>query len=54
VVAVPDGGLDTARRIESVCLVQLGAGVLQLLVPGMAVEVIINRRCASDGVEGEC
>jgi hypothetical protein len=31
VLAMPDAGLDTTRRIESVCIVPLGAGVLQLL-----------------------
>jgi hypothetical protein len=29
----------------------LGAGVLRLLVPGMAVGVFIDRRCVVDGVE---
>jgi hypothetical protein len=51
VLAMPDAGLDTTRRIESVCVVPLGAGVLRLLVPGMAVGVIIDRRFVADGVE---
>jgi len=37
VLAMPDAGLDTTRRVESVCMVPLGGGVLQLLVPGVAV-----------------
>jgi hypothetical protein len=32
-------------------MVPLGAGVLRLLVPGMAVEVIIDCQCGADGVE---
>ena len=51
VLAMPDAGLDTMRRVESVCMVPLGAGVLRLLVPGVAVGVIIDRRCVADGVE---
>jgi hypothetical protein len=42
---------DATRRIESVSMVPLGAGVLRLLVPGMAVGVIIDRRCVADRVE---
>jgi hypothetical protein len=51
VLAMPDAGLDTTRRIESVCMVPLGAGVLRLLVPGVAVGLIIDSRCVADGVE---
>jgi hypothetical protein len=51
VLAMPDAGLDTMRHVESVCMVPLGAGVLRLLVPGVAVGVIIDRRCVVDGVE---
>jgi hypothetical protein len=51
VLAMPDAGLDTTRRVESVCMVPLGAGVLRLLVPGVAVGVIIVSRCVADGVE---
>jgi len=47
VMTMPNGGLDTTRRVE----VPPGAGVLQLLVPGMAVGVLIDRRCVADGVE---
>jgi len=51
VLAMTDAGLDTTRRVESVCIVPLGPGVLRLLVPGVAVGVIIDRRCAAHGVE---
>jgi hypothetical protein len=51
VQAMPDTGLDTTRLVESVCMVPLVAGVLQLFVPGLAVGVIIDRRCIADGVE---
>jgi len=51
VLAMPDAGLDTTGRVESVCVIPLGAGVLRLLVPGVAVGVIIDRRCVADGVE---
>jgi len=51
VLAMPDAGLDTTRRIESVWVIPLGTGVLRLLVPGVAVGVIIDRRCVADGVE---
>jgi hypothetical protein len=50
VLAMPDARLDTTRRVESVCEVPPGAGVLRLLLPGMAVGVIIDRRCVADGV----
>jgi len=48
---MPDAGLDTTGRVESVCMVSLGAGVLRLLVPGVEVGVIIDSRCVADGVE---
>jgi hypothetical protein len=51
VLAMPDAGLDTTRRVESVCMVPLGAGVLRLLVPGVAVGVIIDSRSVADWVE---
>jgi len=51
VLAMPDAGLDITRCVESVCMVPLGAGVLRLLVHGVAVGVIIDRRCVADGVE---
>jgi hypothetical protein len=48
---MPDAELDTMQRVESVCMVPLGGGVLRLLEPGVAVGVIIDRRCVVDGVE---
>jgi hypothetical protein len=51
VLAIPDAGLDTTRHVESVCMVPLGAGLLRLVVPGVAVAVIIDSRCVADGVE---
>jgi hypothetical protein len=54
VLAMPDAGLDTTRCVESVCMVPLGAGELRLLVPGVVVGVIIDRRCVVDGVEATC
>ena len=48
---MPDEELDTAQRIESVCKVPPGAGVLRLLVRVMAVGVFIDRRSVGDGVE---
>ena len=47
VLAMPDAGLDTTRRVE----VPPGAGVLRLLVPGVAFGVFVDRRCVADGVE---
>jgi len=51
VLATPDAGLDTTRRVESVCKVPPGAGVLRLLVTSVAVGVFIDRRSVADGVE---
>jgi hypothetical protein len=51
VLAEPDTGPDTMCRVESVCMIWLGGGVLQLLVPGVAVGVTIDHRCVVDGVE---
>jgi hypothetical protein len=51
VLAMPDAALDTMRRVESVCVIPLCAGVLQLLVPGVVFGVIIARRCVAEGVE---
>jgi hypothetical protein len=48
---MPDAGLDTMQSVESVCVIPLGAGVLRLVVPGVAVGVIIDCRCVADGVE---
>jgi len=47
VITMPDAGLDTTQRVE----VPLSAGVLRLLVPGVAVGVIFDRRWVADGVE---
>jgi len=46
-IAMPNAGLDTMQRVE----VSLGAGVLRLLVTGMAVGVFIDCRCVADRVE---
>jgi hypothetical protein len=46
-----DARLDKTRRVEPVCAIPLGAGVLRLLVPSVAVGVIIDHRCVVDGVE---
>jgi len=51
VQAMPDAELDTARRVESFCKVPPGAGVLRLLVTGVAVGVFIDCRSSADGVE---
>jgi len=51
VLAMPDAGLDTTRRVESVCKVPPGAGVVRLLVTGVAVGVFIDCRSVVDGVE---
>jgi len=48
--AMPNVGLDMMRRIE----VPPDAGVLRLLVTGVAVGVFIDRRCVADGVEVMC
>jgi hypothetical protein len=42
---------DTTRCVDSACMVLLGAGVLRLLVPSVAVGVIIDRRCFAARVE---
>jgi hypothetical protein len=54
VLAMPDGGLDTTRHIEYVCVIPLGTGVLHLLVPGVAVGVIIECSCVADRMEVMC
>jgi hypothetical protein len=48
---MPDAGLDTTRRVESVSAIPLGACVLLLLVPGVEVGAVIDCRCVADGVE---
>ena len=47
VIAMPTAGLDTTRHVE----VPPDAGVLPLLVTGVAVGVFIDRRCVADGVQ---
>jgi len=51
VVAMANAGLDTTHLVESVCELPLGAGVLQLHVMGVAVEVYIVRRCVAERVK---
>jgi len=51
VLAMPDAGLDTTQRVESVCKVPPRAGVLRLLVPGVVVGVFIDHRSVADRVE---
>jgi hypothetical protein len=51
VFAIRDAVLGTTRHFESVCKVPQGRGVLQLLVPGVAVGVFIDFRSVTDGVE---
>jgi len=49
-----DGAIPPRRNhflLMSVCKVPLGAGVLRLLVTGVAVGVFIDRRSVADGVE---
>jgi hypothetical protein len=50
VLAMPDARLDTKRHLEFVCKVPPGARMPRLLVPGMVVGEIIDRRCVADGV----
>jgi len=47
VIVMPNAGLDTTRRVT----VPPGAGVLRLLVTGVAVGVFIDRRSVAHGVE---
>ena len=51
VQAMPDVMLDPTQCVGSACDVPLGAGVLRLLVAGVAVGVFIDRCCVVDGVE---
>jgi hypothetical protein len=50
VLAMSDERLNTMRGDESVCEIPPSASVLRLLVPGMAVVVIFDRRCVADDV----
>jgi len=47
VIAMPDSGLHRARQDE----MSPGTGVLQLVVPAVAVGVFIVCRCLVDGVD---
>jgi hypothetical protein len=47
VITMPDVWLDTMRHVE----VSPGAGMLRLLLPGVAVGVFIYRCCVAGGVE---
>jgi hypothetical protein len=47
VIAMPNAGLDTMRRVE----VPPGASVLRLLLTSVVAGVVIDRRCVADGVE---
>jgi len=49
VLAVLDARLYTAQRVETACEVPPCAGVLRMLVPGIAVGEIIDRRSMADG-----
>jgi len=51
VLAMPDAELDTTRRVESIYQVPPGAGLLRLLVTGVAVGVFIDRSSVADGVK---
>jgi len=51
VLTMPDARLDTMRRVESGCVIPLGAGVLRRFVPCVVFAVIIDRRCAADRLE---
>jgi hypothetical protein len=51
VLTMPDAGLDPRPHVQSVCNVPPGAGVLRLLITGLAFGVFINRGIVADGVE---
>jgi hypothetical protein len=51
VLSMPDAGLDTTRRVESVCKVPAGAGVPCLLANSVALGVFIDRHSVVAGVE---
>jgi hypothetical protein len=48
---MPDAGLHTTRRVESISKVPQGAGVLPLRITGMAVGVFFDHHSGADGVE---
>lgn len=49
-IAMPYAGLDKTPRVQ----IPPDVGVRQLLVPGVAVGVCIDRRGVADGVEVAC
>ena len=51
VIAMLDAGRDTTQQVESICEVPPSAGVLPLLILGVAVGVFIDCRCVADVVE---
>jgi len=51
VLAMPDAGLDTTWRVQSVCEVSLGAGELRPLLPSVVVGEFIDRCCVDDRVD---
>jgi hypothetical protein len=51
VIAILNAVLDTTRPSESGGVVPQDAGLLRLLVPGVAIGVIIDCRCVLEGVE---
>jgi len=51
VLAMLDAGLNTTRRVESVCEVSPSAGGLRLGVPCITVGVLIERHCVAEEVE---
>jgi len=54
VLAMLVAGLDTSRCVESVHEVPPGAGMLRLLVPGVAIGVLIESHCVLHAVEVTC
>jgi len=46
-----DARLESTRRVECVCEVPPGAGTLRLPVSGVAVYVVIERRCSAERVD---
>jgi len=49
-----DVGKDTMPRVQSVCEVPPGPGVLLLLLEGVAAGVVIDCYCVSNGIEVNC
>jgi len=41
VLAMADAGLDTTRRVESICIVRLGAAGLRRLYPAWRLELLL-------------